>query len=121
MLLRFKFINLSLLFILFLGCNRETLIDPVNDGKPPAIPTDLQVFGAQDGEIGTEWHKNSESNITGYKIYRSINKPYNFIFITQVNDNYFIDEHLEYDSTYYYKISVVNSFGYKSPIIPQVK
>lgn len=121
MLLRFKFINLSLLFILFLGCNRETLIDPVNDGKPPAIPTDLQVFGAQDGEIGTEWHKNSESNITGYKIYRSINKPYNFIFIIQVNDNYFIDEHLEYNSTYYYKISVVNSFGYKSPIIPQVK
>ncbi|MCX6173272.1 MAG: hypothetical protein NTZ27_00760 [Ignavibacteriales bacterium] len=92
------------------------MIEPIDDGKPPAIPTDLQIFGAQDGEIGIDWHKNSESNIAGYKIYRSINKPYNFIFITQVNDNYFIDNHLEYDSTYYYKISVINSFGHESPM-----
>ncbi|TSA26363.1 MAG: hypothetical protein D4R68_07555 [Ignavibacteriales bacterium] len=92
------------------------MIEPIDDGKPPAIPTDLQIFGAHDGEIGIDWHKNSESNITGYKIYRSINKPNNFIFITQINDNYFIDNHLEYDSTYYYKISVVNSFGHESPM-----
>jgi hypothetical protein len=116
MRLQFKFIILSLLFVLFLSCNRETLIEPLDDGKPPAIPTDLKIFGSQDGEISIEWHKNSESNITGYKIYRSINKPNNFIFITQVNDNYFIDEHLEYDSTYYYKISAVNSFGLESPM-----
>ncbi|NJD21429.1 MAG: hypothetical protein FIA82_01990 [Melioribacter sp.] len=114
MLLRFKFINLSIVFILFLSCSRESLVEPIDDGKPPAIPTNLQVFGAHDGEIGIEWDKNSESNIAGYKIYRSINSPDNFIFLTQVNDNYFIDEHLEYELTYYYKISVVNSFGYES-------
>ena len=114
MLLRFKFINLSLLLILFVSCSRESLIEPIDDGKPPAIPTNLKIFGAQDGEIGIEWDKNSEGNITTYKIYRSINSPNNFIFIIQVNDNYFIDDSLEYASTYYYKISAVNSFGRES-------
>ncbi len=116
MRLQFKFIILSLLSVLFLSCSRESLLEPIDDGRPPAIPTDLQVFGSHDGKIGIEWHKNSESNIKGYNIYRSINKPNNFIFITQVNDNYFIDEHLEYDSTYYYKISAVNLFGLESPM-----
>lgn len=114
MLLKFKFINISIVFILFLSCSRESLVEPIDDGKPPAIPTNLQVFGAHDGEIGIEWDKNTESNIAGYKIYRSINHPDNFIFLTEINDNYFIDEHLEYDSTYYYKISVLNSFGHES-------
>ena len=90
------------------------MIEPIDDGRPPAIPTDLQIFGAQDGEIGIEWRKNSEGNITAYKIHRSVNSPGNFIFLTQVNDNYFIDDSLEYDSTYYYKISAVNSFGRES-------
>ena len=103
-----------MLLIFLLSCSRESFVEPIDDGRPPAIPTNLKIFGAQDGEIGIEWDKNSEGNIAGYKIYRSVNMPDNFIFITKVNDNYFIDEHLEYDSTYYYKISAVNLFGHES-------
>lgn len=103
-----------MLFILLLSCSRESLVGPIDDGIPPAIPSDLQIFGAHDGEIGIEWDKNPERNIKGYNIYRSVNNPNKFIFLIEVSDNYFIDDHLEYDSTYYYRISAINSFDRES-------
>lgn len=102
--------------LLFWSCNRDKIAEPVDDSIPPATPSDLNVFAAYDGQVGIEWKKNYESNLKGYFIYRSINRTDHFEQISFTDQNYFIDDSLSYDSTYYYKISAVNRNNMESPL-----
>src|SRR5690606_16381629 len=59
-----------------------------------------------------EWDKNTESNLAGYKVYR--NTLSNFIpgssnFVKQVTTNSYTDTELNADTTYYYKVTAVNT------------
>lgn len=101
---------------LFFSCGRAKITDPEDDSLPPLTPLELKVFAAFDGQIGIEWKKNLQSNIKGYSIYRSINKPNRFEKISFTENNYFIEKYLFYDSTYYYKISAVNRNNAESPL-----
>lgn len=103
-------------FLLFWSCNREKISEPEDDSVPPVTPSDLNVFAAFDGQIGIEWQKNNESNLKGYFIYRSMNKSDHFERISFSVNNYFIDDSLFYDSTYFYKVSAANRIGTESPL-----
>lgn len=99
---------------LLAGCDREEITNPGDDNIPPNTPIGLSVYGASDGEVGIEWIKNSESNVTGYKIFRSVNNANNFHYIETTSDNFYIDDSLDYNSAYYYSIKAVNSTGIES-------
>src|SRR4030066_425336 len=115
----FKIISvIFLLSIIFCGCDRKTefVDDP---GIPPAVPVGLRIYYASDGEIGIDWNSNSEPDVKGYNIYRrtEFTEPVKVAFI---NDNYFFDDSLEYDTTYYYKITAVNLWDRESDFSSEV-
>lgn len=80
----------------------------------PSAPSGLAVNG-YDAHIELEWFKNAESNINGYRIYRSDNGgDYDMIkSLTSIHDSYidFIGEH---DLTFDYKITAYNSDSQES-------
>jgi len=104
--------------IIFWGCDRgtEMIEDP---GIPPAVPTGLRVFYASDGEIVIEWRSNSEPDIKGYNIYRRTDTT-ETQKIAYVNDSFFFDDSLSYDTTYYYKITAVNLWDRESDFSGEV-
>jgi hypothetical protein len=102
-----KYYPILFLPIIF-GCDRVTSNNNSDSGLPPAVPVNVQVFFAQDGTVGIEWKNNVEVNLTGYNIYRSINDTLKFIKIYFTSQNYFFDDSLSYDTTYYYYITAVD-------------
>lgn len=120
--MRLQFKNIVIFFALLLiwGCSREKITDPVDDSIPPLTPSNLNVYAAFDGQIGLEWKSNNEPNLKGYFIYRSMNLSGQFKQHAFTINNYFIDDSLFYDSTYYYKISAVNNIGIESPLTSSV-
>lgn len=116
----FDFMNLKLipiitiLIIILYGCGRETDIFPPDNEIPPAIPADVRITYAADGEIFIEWKENIEANLKGYYIYRSIDNSNDFLQIAFTTNNYYFDDSLNYGNTYYYRISAVNQNGIES-------
>ncbi len=115
MRLRYNFLWLILATLLFTSCERNLITQPVPNTQPD-IPMGLQVFGAHDGEIGINWDQNTDQSGLTYKIYRCINLTNNFKYFASTYNTYFIDDSLEYDSTYYYKVSAANSAGMESAL-----
>ncbi len=107
-------ICLLILIIFLSACEREKITEPIDDSIPPSIPAGLNVYGASDGEIGIEWTRNYESNLKGYNIYRSHGSTDNFLFIDFTTSDYYIDDSLDYNTTYYYKITAVNRIDKES-------
>ena len=105
---KFKIYYPLLLLPLIFGCDRVTSNNYNDSGLPPAVPVNLQVFFHQDGTIGFEWKSNVEINLVGYNIYRSINDTLKFINIYFTSQNYFFDDSLSYDTTYYYYITAID-------------
>jgi len=110
------------LFLLFLGgCERIT--DYSDDNSlPPSTPKDFAVYSAHDGLVIIRWTLNTENNISGYNIYRSVNDTVNFTYLNFVSDlNYYYDDSLSYDKTYYYKISAVSLQNKESALSYHIK
>lgn len=113
--------SISLILLIFLaGCERDTPVENVDDGTAPAKPTGLKVFRAYDGEIGIEWTQNLEKDINFYKIFRSQTANTNYFIIDSTTNLYYIDTQLEYDSSYFYKISAVDLSGQESVLSDSV-
>lgn len=108
-----KFLPLFLV-VLAVSCSREGITDSPDDNLPPAVPSGVRIFSAHDGAAGIEWDKDPASNIKGYNIYRSVNTSGSLKKIKVVNEPYCIDFPLEYDSTYYYSVTAVNSNNLES-------
>ncbi|MCX6171022.1 MAG: hypothetical protein NTX65_16935 [Ignavibacteriales bacterium] len=120
MRLRYKVIIISITLLGMWGCGREKITEPIDESIPAETPSDLNVYAAFDGQIGLEWTNNNEPNVKGYFIYRSINQPSHFMQRAFTSNNYFMDDSLFYDSTYYYKVSAVNNLGIESPLTQPV-
>lgn len=107
---RYKLIKMLLLIITigWAGCDRKLEINEPDDGLAPAVPSASRVYYSSDGSVGIEWIRNSEADLKGYNIYRSINDSLHFIPAGFTTDDYFIDDSLEYDSTYFYYITAVD-------------
>ena len=95
-------------------CSRETTTEPADDGIPPTAPVGLSVYYAADGEIGIEWVANKGSGIEGYNVYRSVNDTVDMIQIGFTANDYYTESDLDYDSTYFYKISATDIFDNES-------
>jgi hypothetical protein len=108
--LRYKLLPLFIVLLL-IGCDRNNPSSPItDDGIPPNPPNGLNVWRALDGQIGIEWFRNTEAGTRGYNIYRSINDTINFEFLTYTNSDFYLDTGLEYDTTYFYKLTSIDIF-----------
>lgn len=103
-----------MLALILQACERNTDNDDWNDNLPPAVPIDLFLFKASDGEIVIEWRKNSERDFSHYNIYRAINDTASFAYLKKSTYNYFFDDSLFYDSIYYYKVTAVDRYNTES-------
>ncbi len=104
---------LILLIITFSGCDRIVNTNQSGSGIPPAVPTGLRVAYATDGEAALVWRSNSEADLQGYNIYRSTDST-NFILAGSTSDNYYYDDSLQYNETYYYKITATDIWNDES-------
>ena len=120
MWLKFRNIISLLLLLVVVGCGREDISEPVDNGTPPAIPTGLTVDAAFDGQIGISWQQNNEADISEYNVYRSTMVNSEFRFISFTTNTYYDDIGLSYDSTYYYKISAVDQSHRESGLSAEV-
>ncbi len=97
-----------ILINMFYGCGREIEIFPPDVGIPPAVPADVRIIYAADGEISIEWRQNVEVDLKGYLIYRSTDTSNDFIKIAFTTNYFYYDDSLDYDKTYYYRVSAIN-------------
>ncbi|UCG31119.1 MAG: hypothetical protein JSV53_04380 [candidate division WOR-3 bacterium] len=85
------------------GCSFESL-----DNEPPAVPRGLRSITG-DEEVLLVWYQNTEHDLAGYRIYRSL-EPFGLYYeIGETNLDYFLDYGLINGQTYYY---AVTSFDY---------
>lgn len=111
--LLFKILIFFSLTLFINSCERESVVDSRDDGLGPAVPSNFGIFGARDGEVGIEWIKNADPS-DRYIIYRSINNQNDFLQIDSTYDEFYIDDSLEYEFTYYYKITARDIFNRES-------
>ncbi|MFA3783006.1 fibronectin type III domain-containing protein [Melioribacteraceae bacterium 4301-Me] len=114
MYLKFKYVMLISLFFYLLSCERQQVTESEENNLPPDTPVGLEVYTAHDGFVSIDWLPNTESNIKGYNIYRSINDTSRFKLLSFTKDNYYLDINLDYDSTYFYRISALNNKNIES-------
>lgn len=106
----YKYLIVIFILVLFAGCERITEFDESSGDLPPATPQGFAIFSASDGRVILRWDVSSESNVAGYYIYRGNNDT---LFMNKIayvtNRNYYYDDSLDYDVTYYYKIAASNN------------
>ena len=95
------------------GCDRLVDTSQTDNGIPPAVPVGFQVAYATDGEVALAWQSNSEADLAGYNIYRSTDST-NFILIGNSSYNYYYDDSLQYNKTYYYRITAIDIWNNES-------
>ncbi len=100
---------------IFSGCERNAPTDVTGDGLPPAVPTNVRVYSAYEGEIEIVWHANVEIDLKGYNIYRSTDST-NFSFIDFSDQNYYLDDSLNYSTKYFYRISAIDLENHESQL-----
>jgi len=89
------------------GNSNEASATPVD--APPVAPTGL-IATAGDGEVDLEWNDNTEGDLDGYNVYRSLTSSSNY---TQINvglvatSNY-TDSSVTNGVTYYYVVTAVD-------------
>ncbi len=108
----FKYLSL-LLLVVVQACTRPVEINNSDNNIPPAVPTNVSIFESFDGEIGIEWQDNAESDLKGFNIFRRTDST-NYKLIKFTNNNYIIDDSLNYNTTYFYEISAVNNSNLES-------
>jgi len=113
-----------LLFLIVGGCNyndKDNIIQengsssadkPEQDipsTAPPETPQNLSVRNILETKIYLSW--DTVDNATGYKIYYSKSLNNEYIAHDCGNGDYYCHENLEYNTTYYYRISAYNDYG----------
>ena len=84
----------------------ETLLEsPGPDMTPPAAPTGL-VATAGGGTVTLDWNNNSESDLAGYNVYRSITSGsgYTQVNVSLLSSSDYSDSGLTNGTTYYYVV-----------------
>ncbi|HZW37945.1 MAG TPA: hypothetical protein VFF33_01455 [Ignavibacteriaceae bacterium] len=104
---KIRFLLILSLVFLINSCERQDNIVTIDDGLPPAVPQGLFVYNATDGTIDIEWKKNNEPDLKGYNVYRRTNKT-DYILIASTKNYYYFDDSLEYEETYFYKVTSVD-------------
>jgi outer membrane protein assembly factor BamB len=85
-------------------------------GAIPAKPTGVTATGS-DTQILIEWNGNTEPDLVGYNVYRSLTPGtgYSQLNIGLLTDSNFVDLSAAGILTYYYVVDAVDNHGYVSP------
>lgn len=110
----------SICLLLLTGCQRDANLIKPDDGLPPAVPVNLQIYYSAEGEIGIVWQPNSEPDLRGYNVYRKIGSSSIYNFLAFTTNDYFVDDSLLYNEVYYYKISAIDLRGRESNLSTEV-
>lgn len=95
---------------------------------PPQTPQKLSIT-ADSGKITLRWQANTERDLSGYRIYRTINQDHNSNYILlntiPISTNYFIDKlPVNAGNKFYYKINALdtayNASMYTEPVNAQM-
>ena len=99
-------------------CEAPSSSDDEDDSDAPAVPTGLNIIIGEsgDGEIALSWNENSEKDFDGYRLYRASNtdelSAYSLVIETPATN--YKDTCLDYDTTYYYRVSAYDDNGNES-------
>jgi parallel beta-helix repeat protein len=97
--------------------NTANWIDAIStvtlDTTPPDKPVNMKTVG-RDTFVLLDWDKNADSDLAGYRIYRSLTPLSGFTSIAQTEFNHYKDENLENTRTYFYRLSAVDGAGNES-------
>jgi hypothetical protein len=96
----------------------EIIVQPADDTTAPAAPTGLTVtVGTTEKTLVLTWNANSEPDLAGYWIYTSDSATGTFTKLNSVllTDTTYTHTGLEYETTYFYKISAEDNATNESP------
>jgi hypothetical protein len=85
--------------------------------QPPAAPLSLVVQTAGSDALRLTWNANTESDLAGYKVYRSLTQggPYTLLNpVALVTATTYLDQDLDGGHTYYYVVTAVDNGGHES-------
>ncbi|UCD19748.1 MAG: hypothetical protein JSU64_01005 [candidate division WOR-3 bacterium] len=80
-----------------------------HDNEPPAVPRGVRSITG-DEEVLLVWYQNTEPDLAGYRVYRSLEPLGLYYEVGETNLDYFLDYGLTNGVTYYY---AVTAFDYK--------
>jgi endonuclease I/fibronectin type 3 domain-containing protein len=85
------------------------------DTTAPATPTGFSANGG-DGLVSLAWNYNTESDLAGYHVYRSasLDGTYTRINTTVIDTSAYTDSNVDADTTYFYKVSAVDTSNNES-------
>jgi hypothetical protein len=85
------------------------------DHEPPAVPRGVRSITG-DEEVLIVWYHNTEPDLAGYRIYRSLEASGYYYEIGETNLDYFLDYGLQNGETYYYAITAFDGNGNESEL-----
>jgi fibronectin type 3 domain-containing protein len=88
------------------------------DVTPPSTPTGLAVSDPDDRNLTISWNPNSELDLAGYILFRSLapDGPFTAINSRPITTIQYYDTDLEENSIYYYKVQAIDDAKLKSPL-----
>lgn len=92
----------------------------VNVAEPPANPVGLSATGGA-LIVDLNWTANSESDLAGYNVFRSLNSGSGFTKMNTalISENRYSDADVLEATTYYYRITAVDFSGNESMVSPE--
>ncbi len=90
-------------------------------GVHPAAPEDLTT-GPGESAISLDWDDNSETDLAGYNVYRSLRPGSGYERLNQLllTDSEYVDANVANCITYYYAVTAEDTFGYESAFSDEV-
>ena len=85
------------------------------DNDPPTTPTGLTATVISSTQINIDWNNNPESDLANYRVYRSTSTTGTYTLISQPTSSSYSDTGLNPGTTYYYRLSAVDTSGNQSP------
>jgi fibronectin type 3 domain-containing protein len=95
------------------GTGKDVFLLSLNLFSPPQAPMNLRVYETSEGYAILTWESlliDGNAPISKYRIYRNTSLIFDD-YLSETLLEYFVDEAVVPDTTYYYTISAVNMFG----------
>lgn len=108
-----KKLMLSVFWLGMMGCYEEVVYAP--DVEPPAVPRGVQSVTG-DEEVFLSWYPNAESDLSGYRVYRSYSEHGEYYRIARTSAASFADRDVTNGRTYYYAVSAYDVNGNESDL-----